>query len=213
MPATSTNTLRSLIANWRGFLIRSMALALTMLLHLGLMLFLMCPPTPWSFRPSRSSAGEPALRIELLPRLRRSVAARKAGHSVLRVPHIKQATSAYAHSQPVLSAHPASITPPVVESTPPPPAPRIPYGNAAFARALDDAQSSGLPAIPGSNLVSTAPGIRVVPPPSLKSVLRATGKLLNCKNALFKGRMTDEELLKRGLTEQQMQQAYTELGC
>jgi len=209
----STDTLRSLIANWRGFLARSMALALAMLLHLGLVLFLMCPPTPWSFGPSRSSAGEPALRLELLPRLQRSVAARKAEHPGLRVPHIKQTVPAYSHSPAVLSATPASNTPPVVESAPPPSAPAIPYGNAAFARALDNARSGGLPALPGSNPVSIGLGTRVVPPPSLKSIMRATGKLLNCKNALFKGRMTDEELLKRGLTEQQMQQAYTELGC
>jgi hypothetical protein len=78
---------------------------------------------------------------------------------------------------------------------------------------LNDTQSSGLPAIPGTYRVSKAPNIHVGASPSLANRLRTAGKWLNCKNAVFKSRMTDDELIKRGLTRQQMLQAYTELGC
>jgi len=111
----------------------------------------------------------------------------------------------------------APIAPPAAVTVTPnlalPPPATTAYGNNRFNHALDDAQSSGLPPLPGVNLVTKVPGIHVMPPASLRNRLHALGKWLNCKNAVFKRDMTDEELLKRGLTRRQMDQAYTELGC
>jgi hypothetical protein len=197
----------------QGFAIRSMAMALVMLLHLGLVQLLLRPPTPWFFRPPRSAASESALHIELLPHLRRMVVSKVVEHVAMHVAHIKRMTSFHPFAQPAAPANPSTPTPPVTESMPVWPAQDVPYGNATFTRAMKGAQSSGIPQIPGDNLVSSVPGIHVVPPPSLANRLRALGKLLNCKDAIFKGRMSDEELLKRGLTKQQMDQKYTELGC
>jgi len=101
---------------------------------------------------------------------------------------------------------PQAINPP--ELTQPVSAPAIPYGNSRFEHALDDAQSTGLPQLPGANAISTVPGLVVVPPPSLKDRVHALGRTLYCKNAIFKRRMTDQELLKRGLTHRQMDQTF-----
>jgi hypothetical protein len=192
---------------------RSMAMALVMLLHLGLILLLLRPPIPWFFRSSRSAASESALHIELLPQVRRMVVSKVVERVAVHVAHIKRMTSFPSFAQPAASANPLSNTPSITEGAPVQSVQDVPYGNATFTRAMDGAQSSGIPQIPGDNVVSTVPGIHVVPPPSLANRIRAIGKLLNCKDAIFKGRMSDEELLKRGLTKQQMDRKYTELGC
>jgi len=213
VPHASRRLRQGLDANWRSLVARSAALALAMLLHLGLFLFLLTPPMPWLFRPSRSSARESVLKIDFPPRPRRATAPKATESAPARVPFLKHARTSHAFAYPIAPAQPATKTPPPVDSAPSMTAPAIPYGNASFGRTLQNARSSGLPPLPGTDFVIRAPDIQVVPPPSLKSRVRALGKWLNCKNALFKGRMTDEELLKRGLTHRQMNQAYTELGC
>lgn len=73
---------------------------------------------------------------------------------------------------------------------------------------MDETQSSGLPQLPGANFVSKVPGIVVATPPSLKNRVQALGRWLRCKNSIFKRDMSDEEMLKRGLTRMQMNQDY-----
>lgn len=192
---------------------RSVALALAMLLHLGVFLFLLTPPMPWLFRPLRPSARESALRIELLPRLRRIAAPNVTERVPASAPAVQHARRSHAFPPSIVSAKPATETPQLHQNAPSAIAPTIPYGNASFGRALQNAQSSGLPPLPGTDFVIRAPDIHVAASPSLKSRIRALGKWLNCKNAIFKGRMTQDELLKRGLTHRQMEQAFTELGC
>jgi hypothetical protein len=204
---------QSFISGRQGFAIRSVAMALVMLLHLGLILFLMRPPIPWFFRPLRLDARESDLHIELLPHLRRVTVSRIIEKVAMHVQPIRHMTASHASRLPTATVNPVPDTPPVTESAPIAPVPDVPYGNSPFARAVDDARSSGLPQIPGDNLVAFVPGIHVVSPPSIKNRLRDAGTLLRCKDALFKGRMSDEELLKRGLTKQQMDQEFIALGC
>ncbi|MFK2901032.1 hypothetical protein ISP15_11850 [Dyella jejuensis] len=191
----------------REFATHSLAMALALLMHLGLLLSVLRPPPPWPLRRNPSVAADGrVLRVELLPR-RSSLAIPKiAAASFSFVPplHLPPKRSAkvirgmpIAPAVSTATARPAPIQPPAV-----------PYGNSRFARTLDEAQAAGLPRVPGANFVSTAPGIVVAPAPSLKQRIHALGRWANCKNAIFKRRMSDGELLKRGLTPQQMDQAF-----
>jgi hypothetical protein len=190
----------------REFATRSLAMAFGLLLHLGLLLILLRPPLPWPLRRNLTTAADHVLRVELLSRRRRTT-------STATVTSPLAMHSAPARSVkwfPSVSSAPAMApaAPGQPDITQPIPLPTAPYGNARFARALDDALSTGLPQLPGANFVSAVPGIVVAPPPSLKHRVHALGKWLNCKNAIFKRDMTDEEQLKRGLTHQQMDQAF-----
>lgn len=205
------------VCRWRGFAVRSAIMALVMLCHLVLLLFLLRPAVPWPWRRSFPAATDHPLLIDLLPVTPHAATlARKPPPNLYRraLPSrlhteaqatLRLTTTASAVVPSQVSGHPSG---PLSISTP-----FIPYGNHRFAHALDGAQSSGLPRLPGSNAGPISSLIHVRVPPSLKSRLSKAGKWLNCKNAIFKGRMTDEELLKRGLTHRQMNQAYTELGC
>jgi hypothetical protein len=196
------------VGPWRASGARSLIMACVLLLHLGLLLILLRPVSPLLFRRNPSDADH-LLRVELLPRSKRNSVAAVASPRPMPLP---------AHAAPT---HPNKVAPSVattsVVATPtalqpepiqPPAPPAAPYGNSRFAHALNDAQSTGLPQLPGANEVSTVPGIMVAPPPSLKSQLQALTRWHNCKNAIFKRRMSDQALLQRGLTERQMNQAF-----
>ncbi|MBE1159056.1 hypothetical protein [Dyella acidiphila] len=196
---------------WRESLPRSVAIALGLLLHLGLLLLVLRPPIPWLWRRSVSMTEGRPLQIELLAQ-RRSVA-KRAVPAMTAPPHpvhVRAASMRSAEAIPSAVAAPStpSPAPSLPGLTQPPSPPAGSYGNTRFARALDAAQSSGLPQLPGTYAVSNAPGIVVTPPPSLQARLQKAVRWLNCKNAIFKRRMTDQELIKRGLTHQQMDRAY-----
>jgi len=87
------------------------------------------------------------------------------------------------------------------------------YGNSSFERALTHSQSEPAVRLPGYDEPMKVAGIHVETPPSLAQRVRSVGHRLNCKDALFKSRMSDQELAQRGLTKQQMLLKFVELGC
>lgn len=188
----------------RESLMRSVAMAIGLLLHLALLLVMLRPPLPWSMR--RPAAAAPGtIRLELLPRPKHPVISLPKPHPSIallrhasRMPAMQKADNAPPTS-------PALSRPNIIE---PLATPAADYGNSRFAQALDAASSSGIPPLPGAYAISRVPGIVVAPPPSLKTLLHALGRWHYCKDAIFKRHMTDEEILKRGLTRRQMDQAF-----
>lgn len=201
--------LSSRARRWRESAIRSVAIAFALLLHAALLLFLLRPALPWPLRRSPSTAADHMLRVELLQHPKRLVASAPPAISPVHAP--QRIHPILVHSIKVVSevsTIPAAPPAPTQTEYTQPIAPTIPYGNSRFAHAMDDMRSSGLPQLPGDNFVSKVPGIVVAPPPSLKNRIQALGKWLRCKNSIFKRNMTDEEMLKRGVTRMQMDQDF-----
>lgn len=201
----------SKIQPFRQLAVRSLALAFALLLHLGLLLILLRPPLPWPLRGNLPpNTDDHRLRLDLLSASRRvATAITGVAPHLLRMharPAPRPSVAVMAHASASASAAPRPTTR-TAAAQPFSPLP-IPYGNSRFTRALHDAQSDGLPQLPGANAIPRAPSLVLAPPASLKSRLHAVGKWLYCKNAIFKRRMTDQELLKRGLTRRQMNQAF-----
>ena len=192
----------------REFATRSLAMAFILLCHLWLFLIVLRPPPPWPWRLKPISAKDHALRIEWVPRPKRRTHT-VATAPINPLPHFHAAPATTVIHGAIVTAATAlpTATSPTLKLSIPAPA-TTPYGNSRFARALDGAQSTGLPPLPGANLISKVPGIHISSPPSLKNRLHALGKWLKCKDAIFKRRMSDEELIKRGLTHQQMDQKF-----
>ncbi|WP_204631743.1 hypothetical protein [Dyella mobilis] len=188
-------------------------MAFVLLLHLGLLLIALRPPVPWFFRRAATTSMDHELRVEWLPRPRHVIVPTPVSTPRMHVSSARWLHARAIRETPSAPAMPTAAVPATEQpevALPSAPSQATPYGNSRFTRAFDDAQSSGLPRLPGTNAIPTVPGIVVAPPPSLKSRLSDAVRLLNCKNAIFKRRMSDQELIKRGLTHQQMEKAYQE---
>lgn len=209
MLATGTG-LTSHTQRWRESALRSVAIAFALLLHAALLLLLLRPALPWPLRRNSSTAADHLLQVELLRRPKRLVVS--ATPVTPTQHHLLPAHTTPMRSVKIASKVPTTPAAPSPETAQPefnqPLAPPTPYGNSRFAHAMDETQSSGLPQLPGAGFVSKVPGVVVRPPPSLKSRVQALGKWLRCKNSIFKRRMSDEEMLKRGLTRMQMDQDF-----
>lgn len=195
---------------WHESAIRSLALAVALVLHAAFLLFLLRPALPWPSRRNPSAVTDHLLRVELLRHSKRLVASTKPVTPPAYHPLPTRSASARS-SKTVVEASTAPAAPPPATTQSEfnqPLTPPAPYGNSRFARTMDETQSSGLPPLPGANFVSKVPGIVVATPPSLKNRVQALGRWLRCKNSIFKRDMSDEEMLKRGLTRMQMNQDY-----
>jgi hypothetical protein len=207
------------------FVLRSVAMALTLLLHLCAFVWLTLPAMPWT-PTMRSTTGVQPLRVRFI-----KISLPKEIRAPIPVPHPSSPRTLIARTE--TSNHPLP-KPPIpaqqsaVSNTPSPPAeatipstnnpepeatPYNAYGNSNFGRALSNSQGGSETRLPGDDEPVRVPGIHVETPPSLAQRVGAIGHVLNCKDALFKSRMTDEELAKRGLTEQQMLLKFVALGC
>jgi hypothetical protein len=208
-----------------NFILRCLSIAFTLTLHTSLFIWLTIPPTPLNI-PLRASQGvEPLLVVFIATPQREALPTKPLSNAN----EINKRNAAYAETRKALKrsdekhaafASQASSAPssePVqAQSYPTPPSsppPDISYGNSSFERALNDSQSGGLARVPGDDDIRKVVGIHVQTPPSIAQSLNATGHWLRCKDAIFKGRMTDEQLAQRGLTERQMLQKYVEEGC
>jgi hypothetical protein len=204
VPATRKG-LPSHVRRLSEFAARSFAMAFALLLHLVLLLMLLRPALPWPLRRHSSVAADRTLHVELLRRPKHIASAAPAiTPPARRVPSAHPAPMRTAKAIPDAQATPPATQPELTQ----PLAPAAPYGNSRFSHALDEAGSNGMPPLPGASVVPAVPGIVVVTPPSLKSQIRDITRLHNCKNAIFKRNMTDEEMLKRGLTRMQMDKAF-----
>jgi hypothetical protein len=207
---------------------RSVAIALTLLLHLSAFIWLTLPALPW-IQPVRTATDGQSLQVTFI-----SVPPSKRARTPLVTPHAtsQQALGAHAETsnrltrdsrklsvlskQPALSnSSPLPTEPhsPSTDTPEPQPTPYNAYGNGNLERALGNSEGGPQPRLPGDDEPAKVLGIHVEMPPSIAQRVSAIGHVLNCKDALFKSRMSDQELAQRGLTEQQMLLKFVELGC
>jgi hypothetical protein len=210
---------------WRqesnAFMRRSAAIALALLLHLSVLIWLTLPALPWIQTVRTTTAGQ-SLLIHFInvPPLKRASTPLVTPHST-RAEILNRVTRnsrkpAVPAKQPVSSNAPPSPTEsptPSTDTQEPLATPYNTYGNSSLERALNSSQGGRAFRLPGDDEPARVPGIHVETPPSPAQRVSSIGHVLNCKDAIFKGRMTDQELAKRGLTEQQMLLKFTELGC
>jgi hypothetical protein len=195
--------------------LRSVSLALALLLHMAFFAWITLPAKPW-VRTLRTRNESRPLHVDLTA-LRHAVRERVrpvASASPARPPHAQHMSPkpSVQPEQAIATSAPEQPTPPSAQATPLPPA--IPYGNSSFNNALGNAQVDAIAMhVPGANEMAKVAGLHVQTPPSLAQRISDTGHWLRCKDALFKSRMTDTELQQRGLTERQMLQEFAALGC
>ncbi|QRN54978.1 hypothetical protein [Dyella caseinilytica] len=195
----------------KPFFLRSVAIALTLILHLIFYIWVTIPPKPRDTLESEPlhvvfvNLSEPK-QVPAPQPIRTNPIHVSAVHVEVQKHAVRVITSS--PSDP--SATPVSPAP-VTQESPEPPA--IPYGNSQFEQALTRSHEDAPAHIPGDGELVKVAGIHVQTPPSISEIVSETGHVLNCKDAIFKSRMTDEELAKRGLTERQMLMKYSELGC
>jgi hypothetical protein len=208
-------------------MLRSVAIALTLLLHACVFVWLTLPALPWA-QAVRSTTDDQPLRVTFI-----KLAASEPTHAPADMPPSSQRAAA-THAETLSHSARASRTsstpakqqvqtdtpstpvepPPAATDNPEPPeTPYTAYGNSNFGRALNDSQNGSAVHLPGDDEPVKVPGLHVETPPSLAQRVSAIGHVLGCKDALFKGRMTDEELAKRGLTERQMLMKFVAMGC
>ena len=220
-----------LVAKWqesKSFMRRSVAIAFTLLLHLLFFIWLTLPPRPLSQTVHTVIDDRSLVLTFIRPRQPKQARPPPATpHSTSQstlVAHIEEALSRPTRDLHKLAAPSRQPAIPITQSpdesavlsvgtSEPQTASYKAYGNSNFERAFTNSQRGLGVRLPGEDEPARVTGIHVETPPSLAERIRSIGHSLNCKDALFKGRMTDEELAKRGLTERQMQQKFLELGC
>jgi hypothetical protein len=208
-----------------NFVIRCLCLAFTLTLHIVIFVWLSLPPAPLYAPTSVPEEIEP-MRPMLVTIRHREVATTRAtpvtsepekNSTQVREPKKAEPTSHPAHvanvNQAVAAPPPETALPPQYTQDVFQSSPAVPYGNSKFEQALTQSQSAGMTRIPGDDDFRKVAGINVQEQASVVKTIKHVGHWLKCKDAVFKSRMTDQELIKRGLTQQQMLQKYVEEGC